>query len=139
MAPEVKTSSLSWHLRMPAIWVRARFRAARACCPSRCRLEGLPNPEFKKGRAWAFACAVWAAPRFGKRLYVGWMSAAVPVGWTVSLVILALVYYLVVTPIAWILRLRGYDPLQRRFDDKAESYWIERGTPGDSSRYFKQF
>ncbi len=45
-------------------------------------------------------------------------------------VIMALLYYLSVVPTALIMRLAGKDPLRRRFDPEAKTYWIERNPPG---------
>ena len=33
----------------------------------------------------------------------------------------------------------GPDPMQRRFEPSAETYWIERSPPTDPDRYFQQF
>lgn len=79
-----------------------------------------------------------------KTLYSGWMRAAVPVGWTVSHVILGAIYFLVFAPIGIVLRLMGHDPMERRpppgEGDRAEvSYWRERSPAPESSRYFRQF
>jgi Kef-type K+ transport system membrane component KefB len=62
-----------------------------------------------------------------------------PIGWVLSHVILALVYYLVVTPIGLLLRLLGKDPMTRRLDPKAKTYWIERPETTAVQRYFRQF
>jgi ABC-type uncharacterized transport system permease subunit len=85
------------------------------------------------------ALAVWALPAFGRRLYVGWMVAAVPVGWTISHLVLGLVYYLVLTPTGLLLRLVGRDPMRRKLDTNATSYWIEREGHHDPKRAFRQF
>ena len=57
-----------------------------------------------------------------------------------TLLVLALVYYLVVTPIGLIMRLFGYDPMTRRRDCEFESFWVPRGK-GDRGpeSYFRQF
>ena len=85
------------------------------------------------------AATVWLSPPLGRRFYVAWMVAAAPIGWTISHVVLAAVYYLVLTPIGLALRLAGRDPLRRRFDASAPSYWIERRRETDPTRPFKQF
>jgi hypothetical protein len=85
------------------------------------------------------ALLIWIAPPLGRRLYVGWMYAAAPVGWTISHVVLALVYYLVLTPVGLLVRLFGRDPMQRSLDTKAASYWIERKAQPEPARYFRQF
>jgi len=85
------------------------------------------------------ALLVWIAPALGRKLYVGWMLAAVPIGWTLTHVILGLIYYLVLTPIGLLMRLVGKDPMRRRLERDASSYWIERDEAESSERYFKQF
>ena len=68
------------------------------------------------------AAIIWASPGAGRRLYVGWMLAAQPIGWTISHLVLGAVYYLVLTPIGLIMRLLRRDPMQRRFDRAAGSF-----------------
>jgi hypothetical protein len=82
---------------------------------------------------------VWIAPALGRKLYVGWMLAAVPIGWTLTHLILGVIYYLVLTPIGLLMRLVGKDPMRRRLERDASSYWIERDEAAGSERYFKQF
>ncbi len=72
-------------------------------------------------------------------IYRGWIYATYPIGWVVSHVVLAAVYYLVVTPIGLTMRLVGRDPLRRRFEREAETYWIERRRETDTNGYFRQF
>jgi uncharacterized membrane protein len=85
------------------------------------------------------AAMVWISPEAGRRLYVGWMLAALPIGWTLSHLVLGAVYYLVLTPIGLLMRLMGRDPMHRRFDRSATSYWVERKPTSDPSRHFRQF
>jgi hypothetical protein len=44
-----------------------------------------------------------------------------------------------VTPIAIALRLLGRDPLARRFDRTAPTYWVARRPTTDRTRYFRPF
>ena len=67
------------------------------------------------------------------------MYAALPIGVTVSYIILAIVYYLVVTPIGIGLRMAGVDPIVRRLDRSATSYWAPHEPPAETNRYFRQF
>jgi hypothetical protein len=62
-----------------------------------------------------------------------------PIGWVISHVILAVIYYLVLTPIGLLLRAAGRDLLARRRDPTAESYWIDRGAKPEVERYFRQY
>lgn len=57
-------------------------------------------------------------------LFVGLTIATFPFGWVVSRLILAIVFYGVVTPIGLLLRLAGRDPLALR-TKKKPSYWTE--------------
>ncbi len=92
------------------------------------------------GAAVAVPAAGWALPAFMRTVYVGLSYLAWPIGFAVSHVLLATVYYLLVTPIGLIMRAVGYDPMHRRFEPKARSYWIERDEGGREPRsYFRQF
>jgi hypothetical protein len=44
-------------------------------------------------------------------------------------ILLTLLFYLVLTPVALLLRVLRVDPMGRRFDERAASYWRQRG-PG---------
>ena len=51
---------------------------------------------------------------------------------TVTYVVLTLMYYLVITPLAFGIRLLGQDLLEMKFDPEAKSYWkkVESSEPG---------
>ena len=89
------------------------------------------------------ACAAGAIgvvrPTWFRYVYIGWMYAAFPIGWTVSHLVLAATYYLLFTPIGLAMRLFGRDPMRRRWDPKTSTYWIPRRERTDSDRYFRQF
>ncbi len=72
-------------------------------------------------------------------LYVGWMKAVSPIGWTISHLLLAMVYYLIITPMGLMMRLFRRDSMRRKFEPEAETYWIERRSNGDLARYVRQF
>jgi len=80
---------------------------------------------------------IW--PALMRLVWLGMAYLSFPIGFVVSFVILVFVYYLVLTPTGLLMRLVGYDPMSRRFDPQAESYWSPREAAGDSSRYFRQF
>ena len=76
-----------------------------------------------------------------KWIYVLWMTFAIVLGAIVSTILLTLVFYLVVTPIALLARLAGKDFLARRGDPEARSYWIlrDRARPEKRQRHEQQF
>ena len=79
------------------------------------------------------------SPAFMRRVWIGMMVGLSPLGWVMSHLILGVIYYLVVTPIGLALRAAGRDPLHRRFDRDAKSYWIVRARKPEVERYFRQY
>ena len=71
--------------------------------------------------------------------FIGLHGGLAGVGWVISHVVMGIIYYLVITPIALIFKLIGRDALQRGIDENAKTYWVEHRTGGDPKRYFKQF
>lgn len=80
-----------------------------------------------------------AAPVWLRLVYVGWMLAAYPIGWLVSHLILAFVFYGLLLPIGLACRVLGYDPMHRAIKRGTSSYWTERLQAVDIKRYFRQF
>jgi hypothetical protein len=55
----------------------------------------------------------------------------------ISPLLLGVVFYLCIVPIGWLMRLSGKDPMRRKFEPAAKSYWIVRTPPGPSPETFK--
>ena len=72
-------------------------------------------------------------------LFVGLTILFVPIGFLISHVLLAAVYYLVLTPIALVFRLTGRDVIGKKLDPNAKSYWHERSGDRPSASYFKLY
>ena len=97
------------------------------------------------------SAAVWAAlamtigplglafPRMVGPIFVGWTVLAFPIGWVVSNVILAALYFGLFTPVALVFRLMGRDALQLKRRTDSTSYWSAKPMPTDKRRYFRQF
>lgn len=62
-----------------------------------------------------------------------------PIGFVISHLLMAVIYYLVVTPIGLALRLTRRDPLERRFDPARTSYWHQRSQRRAAASYFKLY
>jgi hypothetical protein len=102
-----------------------------------------------RGRPSA-ALAVWAivivatvlalsSTAMARWLFVGLSYATYPIGFVVSLTGLAVLYFLIVTPIAIVLRVSGRDRLRLKGQSDG-SGWIERrGGASDAERAFRQF
>ena len=88
-------------------------------------------------RLWAlvvagvFLLAAFAFPKVLRPLNLIWFRFGLLLHKIVNPLIMGLLFFLTVTPIALIMRIMGKDPLHRRFDSTAESYWIER-EPGEA-------
>lgn len=98
----------------------------------------------------AVAAAFWLAavagrlvgawrPDWLKPVFLGLTIVTWPIGWVISHAALAIVYYGVFTPVSLWFRLIGRDPLERRFDPQASSYWEAYEPERQRARYFKQF
>jgi hypothetical protein len=80
----------------------------------------------------------WLRPQWVRAVYVGWMVLAFPIGWVVSRVVLAGLFYFLFAPLGLAFRLAGRDPLQRR-RRAVETYWTEKPAVTEARRYFQQF
>jgi len=74
-----------------------------------------------------------------RMIYLGLILLTLPIGWAVSFILLAAFYFLLLTPLGFLFRLMGRDPLRRKFDSTTESYWLTRRPPDKLDRYFHQF
>ena len=63
---------------------------------------------------------------------------AFPIGWVVTQLVLALMFYGVLSPLAIVFRWRGRDALQLRKRDR-ETFWVVRDKPTPPEKYLKQF
>jgi TRAP-type C4-dicarboxylate transport system permease small subunit len=77
-------------------------------------------------------------PSAVRYIYTGWMIVAFPIGWTISRVALAIVFYGVITPVALFFKLTGRDELRLHRDETRASYWKPKPGPEDVREYFRQ-
>jgi hypothetical protein len=70
-------------------------------------------------------------------IYTGLMVATFPIAWCTSLLMLALTFYLVFTPVALLFRAIGRDPLGIR-SRRDESYWSVKEGTENVDGYFRQ-
>ena len=67
-------------------------------------------------------------------VYKVWMALAFAMGFVMTRVILTLAFFLTITPIGFILRALGKDPLAKRPDPDVDSYWVLRDEPAPSTK-----
>ena len=95
-------------------------------------------PLILLGLGIALAILGFVSPRWLKPIFVGWMIMVFPIGWLISHVILALIFFGIFTPLGYILKLCGHDPLLLR-KPNVNSYWQVKEQQKDLTRYLKQF
>jgi hypothetical protein len=83
------------------------------------------------GVAWALAASALAMialfmPAVLAPARRGWLKIGHWLGVVINPVVLGVVYAAVFIPLGALMRLFGRDPMARRFDPAATSYWIER-------------
>ena len=87
-------------------------------------------------RYWAIAIGVaflaiaLARPALLQPLNQLWTRFGLLLHHIVNPIVMGLLFFLVLTPFGVGMRLLGKDPLRRRFDRTAGSYWIPRTPPG---------
>lgn len=83
-------------------------------------------------RLWALAVAVvflvlsFAAPQALKPLNLIWFKFGMLLSKIISPIVMGIIFFITVTPIGLIRRIKDPDPLNQAFDKEADSYWIVR-------------
>ena len=81
----------------------------------------------------------WIVPQIARPFYLAWYFLACCIGIVVSNALLTAFYYLVFTPVGLLMRVLGRDPMKRRLDPAAATYWQDAEKDVDPRRYFRQF
>ncbi|MFA6317496.1 MAG: hypothetical protein WC943_08765 [Elusimicrobiota bacterium] len=80
----------------------------------------------------------WAFPNpIGLPIYKGWMAAAFVISAIVSNVVIALIFYGLITPLGLLLRLFGRDSL--RLKRGTGSHWVPVTMPSSNDQYERLF
>ena len=99
--------------------------------------------------SWTTAWVLWsvgavlalgsaASPKVGRMVFFGLTGLTFPIGWLVFHVVLAVVYFLVITPFGLVMRLFGRDALALESRD-SDTHWRKRPPAPAVDRYFRQF
>ncbi len=95
-------------------------------------------------RLWAlclsggFVLLALLVPRVLSPLSAVWFRLGLLLGAVMNRVVTALLFYVVFTPVALVLRLLGKDLLHLRPAPEASTYWIARQPPGPAPETMKQ-
>ena len=100
----------------------------------------IPQNYWFWGAAIVILLTTLTVPILIKPIYRVAIFIAHILGWINTRIILGLIYYLLFTPISLIMKIIGRDPLHRKFDKKAASYWnVHERTPKPKEQYLRQF
>jgi ABC-type glycerol-3-phosphate transport system permease component len=113
-------------------------------------LGGIGLIHFLKGHTpqnlWFWGAAIiillitLVVPLVINPIYTVAIFIAHKLGWINTRIILGLIYYLLFTPASLIMKLVGKDPLNRKFDKEAKTYWSFRARePIPKEQYLRQF
>jgi hypothetical protein len=79
------------------------------------------------------------APKANGPLYVVLSVLAYPIGFVLSYVIMGVLFYGLISPMALFFRVVGRDVMKRRFEPACESYWVDARSDRKPKSYFRQF
>jgi hypothetical protein len=78
-------------------------------------------------------------PKANLPIYLGLTIVAFPIGFVLSYVIMGTLFFGIITPVALIMKVLGRDPLNRKFEPEAATYWVQGQGERAKATYFKQF
>lgn len=104
---------------------------------------------YFRGRP-ALAAALWVTavllrsvglvrPTWLGPIYRGLTLVTAPIGWVVSRMALATLYFAAFTPLALLFRLIGRDPLRRKLEPTSPTYWEPYRPDRGPGRYLRPF
>jgi hypothetical protein len=86
---------------------------------------------------FGLAGLVW--PAAVRPLFLTLTVATFPIGWVVSRMLLAVLFYGLFTPVGWVMRWWGRDALDLRPQAGRSTYWEPKLAAENSRRYFRPF
>ncbi len=83
----------------------------------------------------------WAVPNLFRWVFTLAMLVAFPIGFVVSQVMLAFLFFVVFLGVGLFLRVRGWDAMVRKRQPReaARGYWEPKPMPADPRRYLRQY
>lgn len=115
-------------------WVFSGLFVLIACWPL---LNAGPPRWWALIIAIAFAALALLRPRWLRFLNRLWFLFGMLLHRVLNPLIMAVMFYLVVTPTGLLMRLLGKDPLRLKNDPDTDSYWIKREPPGPAPQSLK--
>lgn len=79
-------------------------------------------------------------PSLWIRFFRGWMKFAEVLSWVSTRVILGVFFFLILTPVSFVMKLLGRAPLDLAWKDGRATYWIDKKEPERTiERYSKSY
>ena len=98
------------------------------------------DPSIKLGGIGAVAGVLfYMVPAIARPFYVIWHALACCIGLIVGNVVMALIFYVLVTGIGLLKRLGGRQPIRKTPDRLVKTYWIDAPLAPEAKRYYRQF
>jgi hypothetical protein len=88
--------------------------------------------------AGIFLCSL-ISPTATRIVFIGLTLVAMPIGIVVSFLLLTVFYFVFLVPLAIVFKLIGRDPLRRRYEPTADTYWVPHKPQENLERYLHQF
>jgi len=131
--------------RNPSLRMLRQFGALGACaCLAMAGTASLGASSGAPRGAWAWLVAgvsvglvTLLRPSALRRVFVGWLILAFPIGWVVGRVALAAIFYGVFTAVGLLFRMMGRDSMTRR--RQSGSYWTPRDRSTKPADYLRQY
>lgn len=93
-------------------------------------LGGLPPIIWALIVSGVFLVTALTVPTILRPLNMIWFKFGLLLHKIVNPLVMGLLFFLTITPMALIFKMLGKDPLNRKFDKETSSYWIVRTPPG---------
>jgi len=81
----------------------------------------------------------YAVPAIARPFYVVWYALACCIGLVVGNVVIALIFYVLVTGIGLLKRFGGLQSIRKAPDRLVKTYWIDAPPAPPAPRYYRQF
>lgn len=99
----------------------------------------VPVAAFFAGLGLLAALFSLVYPRANRPIFVGLALLTFPIGFVLSYLIMGILFFGMIAPVAIFFRLTGRDSMQRGYDPAAESYWTPARADRGAESYFKQY
>jgi hypothetical protein len=80
-----------------------------------------------------------ALPGIARPFYLVWYGLACVTGLVVGNILLAILFYILITGVGLAMRAAGRSSISKKLDKQATTYWKDAKPITDSQRYYRQF